>query len=213
MKRSSLPQTISPLQSAPGDLKSFYYLLRDQSWIVVVCMLLAALATATYLVRTPRIYAAKSVLQVEQEEAKVLNIQRVQQEDLQTLEFLKTVEQTLQNRALIERVIDENKLLDDPRLVAVGLPKPTRERLAARVAKLIDVRLRKGTRLIDVTVEHTDPAVTALIANSLVQEFMRLNHEHNSSASEDATSFLSKEAQQLKQKLETSENALQAYKE
>src|SRR5213593_93583 len=167
--QSSSPQTISPLQSAPGDLKSFYYLLRDQSWIVAVCMLIAALATATYLVSTPKIYAAKSVLQVEQEEAKVLNIQRVQQEDLQTLEFLKTVEQTLENRALIERVIDANHFMDDPRLVSAALPKPTRQQLAARIGHMIDVRLRKGTRLIDVSVEHTDPALTAVVANSLVQ--------------------------------------------
>src|SRR5258706_1745337 len=123
------PHPVLSVHHQTTDLRTVYYLVREQLWIVVVCFLLAGLATATYLMRSPKIFAAKSVLQVEQEEAKVLNIQRVQQEDLQTLEFLKTVEQTLQNRALIERVIDENKLLDDPRLVAVGLPKPTRERL------------------------------------------------------------------------------------
>src|ERR1041384_256191 len=94
----------------PTDLRTVYYLFREQAWIVVACLLLAGLATAAYLVRSPKIFAAKSVLQVEQEESKVLNIQRIQQEDLQTLEFLKTVEQTLQNRAIIDRVIDANHL-------------------------------------------------------------------------------------------------------
>ena len=65
---SSLPRTVG-LQAAPGDLKSFYYLLRDQAWIIAVCMVLTGLITATYLLRTPKVYAAKSVLQVEQGEA------------------------------------------------------------------------------------------------------------------------------------------------
>src|ERR1041384_2535429 len=97
-------QTRNP--TTPLDLRTFYFLLRDRACIIVVCLLLAILGTATYLVRTPRVYASKSVLQVEQEEAKILNIQRIQQEDLARLEVLKTIEQTLQSRAMLQRVVD-----------------------------------------------------------------------------------------------------------
>src|SRR5947207_3548077 len=209
----SMPQPAPALPNNPLDLRQMYYTIRERVWIIAFCLLLAALASATYLMRTPKIYAAKGVLQVEQEEAKVLNIQRVQQEDLQTLEFLKTVEQTLQSRTLLERVIDTNHLLEDPRLVLVTMQKPSKQQLAARLQKMVEVRLRKGTRLIDIKVEHTEPTLPALIANSLVREFLRQNQEYSSSASEDATLFLRKEAEGLKYKLEASENALQNYKE
>src|SRR6478672_12558738 len=76
--------------SAPLDLRTFYFLLRDRAWIIIVCILLACIGTAAYLFRTPSIYGSKSVLQVEQEEAKILNIQKVQHEDLQGQEILKT---------------------------------------------------------------------------------------------------------------------------
>jgi polysaccharide biosynthesis transport protein len=208
-----MPGSPRPDEHAPTDLRTLYYLVREQSWIIAVCLVLTGLATATYLLRSPKIFAARSVLQVEQEESKVLNIQRIQQEDLQTVEFLKTVEQTLQNPALIERVIDTNSLLENRRLVSLAEPTPTKQQVIERLAKMIDVRLRKGTRLIDITVEHTDPLLATLVANSLVQEFMRLNHERNSSASEDATALLTKEARELEQKLEASEQALQNYKE
>ena len=208
-----MPQAATPPPNNPLDLRQMYYTIRERVWIIAFCLLLAGLASATYLMRTPKIYAAKGVLQVEQEEAKVLNIQRVQQEDLQTLEFLKTVEQTLQSRTLLERVIDTNHLLDDPRLVSAALPKPTKQQLVGRVQKMLEVRLRKGTRLIDIKVEHTEPTLPEVIANSLVREYLRQNQEHSSNASEDATLFLSKEAEGLKHKLEASENALQAYKE
>jgi succinoglycan biosynthesis transport protein ExoP len=200
--------------TSPLDFRTFYFLLRDRAWIIILCLLLGAIGTATYLIRTPRIFAAKSVLQVEQEEAKILNIEKVQQENLQSQEVLKTIEQTLQSRTMLQRVIESNQLEKNYKLAGSADGKAlSREDLATKLSKMVDVRLRKGTRLIDVTVEHTDPALTALVANSLVHEFLRENYEHNSDSSQIANEFLTKEAAELKRKVEASENALQAYKE
>src|SRR5262245_26284749 len=101
----------------PIDFRVIYYTLRERAWVIGLCLLVAAVATTAYLLRAPKIYAAKLILQVEQEEQKILNIQRVQQEDPQTAEFLKTVEQTLESRALLERVLDTNNLPSNPRFV------------------------------------------------------------------------------------------------
>src|SRR4051794_30983592 len=89
--------------TAPLDFRTFYFLLRDRAWIVLLCVFFATLGTAVYLVKTPKVYASKGVLQVEQGEAKILNIQRIQQEDLQSQEVLKTMEQTLQSHAMLQR--------------------------------------------------------------------------------------------------------------
>src|SRR3954453_18549593 len=141
--------------TAPLDFRTFYFLLRDRAWIIVVCLLLAVLGTATYLVRTPKIYAAKSVLQVEQGEAKILNIQRVQADDLQGQEILKTIEQSLQSRAMLQRVIEANHLDTDASFLGPKTEKAlSREDMTTKLSKLVEVRLRKGTRLIDVNVEH-----------------------------------------------------------
>src|SRR5690349_17791368 len=139
--QSSMPQPAAPLPNNPLDLRQVYYTVRERVWIIACSLVLAGLASTTYLMRTPKIYAAKGV----------------QQEDLQTLEFLKTVEQTLQSRTLLERVIDTNHLLEDPRLVLVTMQKPSKQQLVARLQKMVEVRLRKGTRLIDIKVEHTEP--------------------------------------------------------
>ena len=197
----------------PIDFRGFYYTMRERAWILALCCLVAAFATAAYLLRTPKIFASKVVLQVEQEEAKIINIQRVQQEDLQTLEFLKTVEQTLQNRTLLERVIATNQLANDPGFVPSGSGNRSSEQLVTKLSKMVEVKLRKGTRLIDVKVEHPRPELTALIANSLVKEYIRQCYENNFAASEIAKDYLVNEANGLKRKLEESENALQAYRE
>lgn len=213
------------------DLRTLYHLLRERAWLIASCVLLAGLATAAYLARAPRIYAAHAVVQVEQEEQKILKVEGVQQERLQTLEALKTVEQTLQSRALLARVLDSNNLAADPRFVtaaARGLPlpkprpasdthsaaqPPSRQELLDRLAQMVQVRLRRGTRLIDIKVEHPAPALTALIANSLVDQFMRQGQELNANATRQANEFLLGEAARLKRKLEASEHALQTYRE
>ncbi len=213
----SFPLTKLPMTGTSHDridFRAIFHLALEKAWLIALCFLLAAAGTATYLLRSPKVYAARCVLQVEQEEAKILNIQRVQQEELQSLESLKTVEQTLQNSALLGRVLDVHKLANDPRFAVLSdQAPPSRETLIRRLSAMVEVRLRKGTRLIDIKVEHTNPALAELVANSIVHEFLRNNHEHNSSAAEGATVFLSKEATELKRKLEASEHSLQAFKE
>jgi polysaccharide biosynthesis transport protein len=196
------------------DFRTLFYTLRERAWLMAVCLVLAGFATAAYLARSPRIYAAKAVLQVEQEEHKILKVEGVQQERLQTVEALKTVEQTLQSRALLARVLDSNHLAHDPRFVSRSVtPAPTREQLIDRLGSMVDVRLRKGTRLIDVRAEHTQPQLTELIANSLVTEFMLQGQEYNADASRMANVFLLAEATNLTRRLKESEDALQAYRE
>src|SRR5258708_38930504 len=91
--------------------------------------------------------------------------------------------------------------------------KRSPEQLVTKLSKMVEVKLRKGTRLIDVKVEHPRPELTALIANSLVKEYIRQCYENNFAASEIAKDYLVNEANGLKRKLEESENALQAYRE
>jgi len=201
-------------QADPLDFRAMYHVLRDKSWIILLCVLTTGCVTAAYLYRAPKIYAAKVVLQVEQEEQKVINIQAVQKEDLQSVEFLKTVEQTLQNRALFSQVVASNNLANDPRFVSPLRDRQlSQEQLVSKLASMIEVKLRKGTRLIDVTVEHTDAELTEQVANSLLHEFLRQNFEQNAAASTEANDFLSDEATGLKRKLEASEAALHNYME
>src|SRR5947208_12591473 len=102
----------------PLDFRAIYHVLREKSWVILLCVLTVGCVSAAYLYRAPKIYAAKVVLQVEQEEQKVINIQTVQKEDLQSVEFLKTVEQTLQSRALLGRVVETNNLAKNPRFAS-----------------------------------------------------------------------------------------------
>lgn len=194
------------------DFRVFYHTLLEKSWLVAICFVVGLLLTLGYLQRAPRIYAATVTLQVEQEEKKVFDrIQKFDSEDLRSQEVLRTIEQNLRSRPLLERVIDANKLIDNPAL-ATEFGKPSKERLLSLLSKIIDVRLRRGTRLIDITVAHTIPDLTEKVANSLATEYRRQLTEQYSTNSGVAYSYLVDKRESSKSNLLSAEDALQAYR-
>src|SRR6478672_6726673 len=107
--------TPSPLKaqgpnSSPLDIRTLTHLLVEKAWLVALCFVSVLLLTAAHLHRAPRIYAATATIQVEQQEQKVVKFERVQQEDLRYLDVLRTIEQALISRPLLERVVVANNL-------------------------------------------------------------------------------------------------------
>ena len=77
----------------------------------------------------------------------------------------------------------------------------------------VKAKLRRPTRLIDVTVEDTDPNRAQIIAEAVATEFLKQSYEQNANLSRAANEFLFQEAARLKEKLEKSEEKLQKYRE
>lgn len=212
---NELPNGSDNTPPAPGlDLRSLIHGLLEKAWLIVLCLVIILFLTGAYLMRAPRIYAATAVLQVEQEEQKVVKIEKIQTEDLRSLDVLRTIEHTLRSRSNLERVVETNNLMNDPRLADPETGRPlTKDKMVDMLSKMVSVKLKRGTRLIDVTVLSTIPDLTDKIANSLITQFIRQNVEQNATSSQVANEFLVDEAQRLRRKLQDSENALQTYKE
>ena len=165
-----------------------------------------------YTLFTPRLYSAQTVIQIEGEEQKVVKIEGVQSEDLKSLEALKTFEQKVTSPEVLLRVIHHPELRNDPTFLP-EVKQKSDNTLQKALARHIDAKLRRGTRLIDITVNHRSPVMAQRIAELLVQEFVRWNFETQRDAAETARRFLLDEATRLRGKLEQSEQALQKYKE
>ena len=207
------PTPVAPL-SQPTDLRTLLQVLTERLWIILLLTVAALLLAVSYLNRAVPLYSSTATLQVEQEEQKIIMLDKgVPQEDLRSQDVMETIVQTLKARSLLERVIDTNGLAADPRFLGGLEKRPSREQLVRFLGSIVDVRLRLRTRLIDVTVVHRVPEFTDRIANSIVREFMQLNTEQSVSSAEMANVALLKEADRLKKKLQDSENALQAYRE
>lgn len=201
------------VDSIVGDLRSLFDLLYGHKYLLVICGAVAGLLGWWHAARTPNLYAATAVLEVEQEQPGSLNLEQKKLEERSGLEALKTIESNLTSPSLLLRVIYKNDLLKDPGFLP-ELKRPVSEQRAqSALASHVSAQLRTGTRLIDVSVEDRNPVMAQHLADLLVREFIDLNREVRMQSANEASDFLVREASRLRGKLSRSEQALQAYKE
>jgi polysaccharide biosynthesis transport protein len=194
------------------DMGTILELLRSKALLIAICTAGGLVLAFLYTLFTPRLYSAQTVIQIEGEEQKVVKIEGVQSDDLKSHEALKTFEQKVTSPEVLLRVIHHPELRNDPTFLP-EVKQKSDNKLQEALAKHIDTKLRRGTRLIDITVNHPSPVMAQRIAELLVQEFVRWNFEAQRDAAETARRFLLDEATRLGGKLEQSEQALQKYKE
>ena len=194
------------------DVHAVMEVLRSKALLIAICTAGALLLAFIYTCFIPRVYSAQTVIQIQEEEQKVLKIEGVQSEDLKSLEALKTFEQKVTSPEVLLRVIHNSELRNDPTFLP-EVEHKSDNALQKALARHIDTKLRRGTRLIDITVDHPSPVMAEKIAQLLVQEFVRWNFEAQRDAAETARRFLLDEATRLQARLERSEQALQNYKE
>lgn len=86
-----------------------------------------------------------------------------------------------------------------------------REGIIKKFLDSLTVEPVRGSRLVKVHVDNTNPALAARIANSTVQTFIAMGMERRLEASSYAKSFLEDQIKQMKAKLEDSERRLNTY--
>jgi len=193
------------------DIASLGHTLRSHIWKILAMTALCTAAGVAYVVITPKMYKAEAILQVEQNERRVTTIQDVAQEDFRAVEILKTIEARLTTDEILLRLIHANGLDSDP-VFTLGAPT-SEDQLIKRVRKAVKVKLQRSTRLINVSFENPVPDRARQLTVSLVDELMKQDSELSEGISKNANHFLVKQADDLKEKLKTAEQALEDYRE
>ena len=207
-------------ETLASDVGVILSVLRSKALLIAICTVSAVLTAFAYTYFRPKVYSAQTVIQIEGAEQKIVKIAGVQSEltssvgseDLKSAEALKTFEQKVTSPEVLLRVIHHPELRNDPTFLPEVKQKSDNS-LQEALAGHIDATLRRGTRLIDITVNHRSPVMAQRIAELLVEEFVRWNFEAQRDAAETLRRFLLDEATRLGGKLEQSQQALQKYKE
>ena len=204
--------------SAPTfDFHHLYHLLLSKAWVIILFVILSLGAAIGYLLWAPKIYESTAVIEVGQETPKVSNVQDFNTDNGANVNdsLLKTVEQALMSDTLLLHLVKTNGLDHDPLFAP---PKKDGSayvdtELVLRFKSKVNVKVRRGTRLIDVTVGNTDPKRAQQLAESMIKEFVSQSFEQELGLSDTARDFLQKEADGLKVKLQNAEQAVQKYRE
>ena len=215
---STLPTAQPPAEMSLLSIENLASLLARRSWIIGACVVGALFLAMIYLLAATPLYESVSVLQVEQRAQPVYTptdkgpAETSDNDDAE----LKTIEQALQLEGLFEHVVTDPAVQADPAFLP-GFAKSsgnlTTEDLAERLKKATTVKLRHGTRLIDVAVDHPNAATAQLLNSTLVNDYVLMNGRSQTDTDKLATDFLEGEAARFKTDLQHAQDALQVYRE
>src|SRR5947207_664628 len=216
------------------DFRRLWHSLVERIWIVAICVLAGLFLALGNLARTPKLYQAHTVLEVEFQEPSFVPTNdlttRTRSMFLASAEALRTIEQNLTNPTLLARVVRSEGLAQDKSSSGTGHAEPSQaanksqnasgvttftpleEALGRAMVGMVHPAIRRGTRLIDLYVTNGDPAMAQRLAEAVGREYIRNSLERRASSSEDALRYLLEEEERLKRNLEKSEAAATEYK-
>jgi capsular exopolysaccharide synthesis family protein len=153
--------------------------------LVTLALVVTGTTIWTYT-RTP-MYRATAVLEVDKEDAKLPTIQNAASADMFDDQYFNTQQMILQSRTLCEKVIDS--LSPDQRqqiLPGAGADAD----FAGALQDGLSVDPVRGSRLIEIHMDHSNPQVAALLANAVAHEFIKKHLEKRMAPSTEAVRWL-----------------------
>ncbi|MET0180505.1 MAG: polysaccharide biosynthesis tyrosine autokinase [Novosphingobium sp.] len=227
----SWPAELAPadLGGGPGvahsglDLSAILATVRRRLWVILAIMAAAvAAAVLLTLLDTPR-YTAASSVQINDQSDQVIGSASealANQAGWDIDRFLNTQLDVLKSRGLALRVVQKLKLQSDPAFYRAmelapppaGMPADaTRESTIGLLKGNLSVDLPATSRIAQIAFNSADPVMSARIANAFAEEFIQANLQRRYDSSAYARDFVRGQLAETKDRLESSERALNAY--
>ncbi|HEX8372217.1 MAG TPA: polysaccharide biosynthesis tyrosine autokinase [Chthoniobacterales bacterium] len=203
------------IESPAIDLSGLFHTLRRKWWMILGSLLITVGLATIYILRTPKTYESETVVQVEQSSTKVMgDIKDLNSEDLKAQELLKTIEKNIVGSQVLVKVIE--RLALTPEQLGIKLqPGQTisQPQLAGALQSAVGAKLQRGTRLISVTAQNTDPVLAQKIADAIIADYIRNDAAQKLGVAGEANRYLLEEASRLKAALSEAEQAAQNFKD
>ncbi len=223
------PAFNSPAEIPSGGLLEYWRILQRRRTAILAAAFLGMCVAFLYTIPQKHLYQAQAVIEIQSFNEDFLNMKDFDPSSNAsgwdpTIELLTQV-RILQSSALLGRVARKveaqtsalnlppgrasvwRKLLHLPQKTAA---ETTAANINAAAANL-RIRVEPNTRLIEILSSSPDPNIAAAFANTLASEFIEQSLEARWETTQHTGEFLGNQMQDLKTKLEQSEDAMQAY--
>lgn len=225
---------VSPEESP--RLLDYWNVILKRRWAVLACLLIVFTTVAIGTFKEKPLYAGRILIEINPQEPQVLNFQQIAQTgpswDIQS--YRETQYKILRSRSLAERVVRDLRLYQYPEFYQshsyMGLvtknpkkipsasdpnpPDPNSEAYRNSVSnfmRMVGVSPVERSNLVEVSFYSQDASLAARIANQLGEDYIDQNLQVKWNEALKASEWLSGRLVELKAKLKSSEDALQAY--
>ncbi len=220
-----------PEEPERSSLLEYWHILRRRKGALVLFGFFGALLGVLTTVPQTPVYQARTAIEIQALNENFLNMREVSPVmQTETMSYgltdIPTQVKILQSETLIERVLDKLKVRNAADLAApvgrvtvwrraLNLPEPdpltAHQRALGLAAGSLKVRSAEDTRILEILSDSTDPSMAARFANTLVDEYIRENLESRWNMAQRTGEWLTRQLQDLRNRLERSEDALQSY--
>ena len=217
--------------SDAGSLVEYWRTLRRRRGLLILITCIGCLAALLITLPQPPVYQARTTLEILELNENFMNMKdvtQVAQPGMNSNTDIPTQIQILQSESLLDgtsaALAKERKQGGVARAAAepqsawrriLNLPEPMqregRDEALRMAVQTLKVRSSGPTRIIEVLVDSTDGRVAAEFANRLTQNYIEQNMEARCQLSQRTGEFLSRQLDEMRIKLERSEDALQEY--
>lgn len=199
------------LDAATPLNRDLWQAILEKAWLIA-CILVVAGALGVWTgARSPVVYQSRAVIYFDFAEQKVVTtIEDVDKKEKGGVDLLNTLANNLKSSGILKRVVAEQKLTQHAYFTG-GTNVVTEDQVVRAISGAVDARLRRFTRLIDVTVEIGDPGLAQVLAQSVVEEFIKQSGEDRAGVGQSAGQILMAEEGRIKERLAKAELAVQAY--
>ena len=203
-------------------------------WYWIVAGLVIGLLAAFYVLsKTPKKYTATTVLQIKEQTVGIMGSRQMDDIDMRSLEAMNTVAARIKRMDLMDRVAARQ---DVRSLEAITPPKvdwmpewalekmgkdqmaepaptgpPSPEALAGMIASWVQVSIRTGTRLLDISVTHPEPHVSQAVANAVAREYVAELATNRAEGQNSSIEILENGSDEAREKLQTARGSMAIY--
>lgn len=194
---------------ASVPLSHYLWILRRHRWKILGFIAFCVAATAIISLRLTPVYEATATIDIDRQSPPGIIGQEANRATLNDADqFLATQVRLLQSDSVLRPVVQKYNLLEHEGTVDPKNPAHANRRAAPITLKKLKVTRPPNTYLLLVSYRSTDPVLAADAANAVAQSYIQHTYNLRYKASASLSSFMEKQLEELKAKMERSTAAL-----
>ena len=222
------------VEKGPGVV-AWWGIVRKRRWIVLTAFAVLFGAVLIESLAQRPTYRAKSLIEIDKESPGFINTQGGLSRDEVSDDYLETQYKVLSSDDLSERVIRQLGLDQRPEFwpvvrfwswrAIISLARPAgvagndastfdpllHEHVLEKFQEHLDIRPIRRSRVVEIRFDSHDPDLAAQVVNAVAANYIQKNLEARWDAAQNASGWLSQQLQDLKAKLEKSQEEMQKY--
>ena len=204
-------------------------------WYWIALGLILGFLGATYkLSKTPKQYTATASLLIKQQTNSVMSRDQVDEINLNSLEAINTVAERIRRMDLLERVASRQDVRELPGLMPIPVDwtpewlsnklnkevvdagsmrqaPPPAPALGGMISGWLGVSIRRGTRLLDISITHPVPEVSKALADAIAREYLAEIATARTAGRSSSIDLLEKESKDARASLQSARSTVAIY--